>query len=113
MADYANFHFKNYIPDKDNNEKILTENPFLSNLQQVSVVKDFVKTLLASQTTISTDQQMKKFQEKTLQVISPLSRVWKVLEDVRNESSEAIEVLADATATLTVQVIPLLSQASL
>ena len=27
MADYANLHFKNYIPDKDNNEKILTENP--------------------------------------------------------------------------------------
>lgn len=45
--------------------------------------------------------------------MSPLSRVGKVLGDVRNESSEAMEVLADAIATLTVQVIPLLGQASL
>ena len=27
MAGYANLHFKNYIPNKDINEKILTENP--------------------------------------------------------------------------------------
>ena len=27
MAGYANLHFRNYIPHKDINEKILTENP--------------------------------------------------------------------------------------
>ena len=35
MADYANLHFKNYISDKDINEKILTENPVPANLQGV------------------------------------------------------------------------------
>ena len=61
MADYANLHFKNYIPDKDIYEKILTENPVPSNLQEVPVLDDFVKTLLVSQTTISTNHQMEKF----------------------------------------------------
>ena len=86
----SNLHFKNYIPDKDINKKILTENPVPSNLQEVPVLDDFVKTLLVSQTVITTDHQMEKFQEKILQVMGPLSRLWKGLVDVRNESSEAV-----------------------
>ena len=64
MADYANLHFKNYIPDKDINEKILTENPVPSNLQVVPELDDFVKTLLVSETVITTDHQMEKLLEK-------------------------------------------------
>ena len=45
MADYANLHFKNYIPDENINENILTENPVPSNLQEVPVLDDFLKTL--------------------------------------------------------------------
>ena len=59
MPDYAKLHFKNYIPDKDINGKILTENPVPSNLQEVS------------QTAITTDYQMEKFQENFLQVMGP------------------------------------------
>ena len=66
MTDYVNFHFKNYIPDKDINEKILTGSPVPSNLQELAVLDDFVKTLLVSQTVITTDHQMEKFQEKIL-----------------------------------------------
>ena len=75
MADHANLHFRNYIPDKDINEKILTENPVPSNLQEVPVLDDFVKTLLVSQTVITTDHQMEKFQGNILQVMGPLSRL--------------------------------------
>ena len=32
--------------------------------------------------------------------MGPLSRLWKGLEDVRNESSEAVEVTVDTYATL-------------
>ena len=105
--------FKNYVPDKDINEKILTENPVLSNLQEVPVLDDFVETLLVSQTVITTDSQMGKFQEKISQVMGPLSRLWKGLEDVRNESSEAVEVPLDTFATLIEQTTLLLGQASL
>ena len=112
MADYANFHFKNYIPDKDINEKILTEDPVTSNLQEVPVLDDFVKTLLVSQIVITSDCQMGKLQEKNLQVMGLLQRLWKGLEDVRKESSEAVEVSVDTFATLIEQT-TLLGQASL
>ena len=100
MAHYANLHFKNHIPDKDINEKILTENPVPSSLQEVPVLDDFVKTLLVSQTVTATDHQMEKFQGKILQVVGPLSRLWKGLEDIRNEFSEAVEVPVDTFAAL-------------
>ena len=74
---------------------------------------DSVKTLLFSQTTISTDQHMEKFQEKFLQVMDPLSRLCKGLEGVRNESSEAVEVPVDTLATLIEQTTLLLGQASI
>ena len=44
MKDHANLYFKNYIPDKDINKNILAENPAQSNLQEVPVLDDFVKT---------------------------------------------------------------------
>ena len=113
MADYANLNFENYIPDKDINEKILTENPVPSNLQEVPVLDDFVKALLVSQTVITTDHQVEKFQERHLQVMGPSSWLWKGLEDVRNESSEAVGVPVDTFATLIEQTTLLLGQASL
>ena len=45
--------------------------------------------------------------------MGPLSRLWKGLEDVRNESSEAGEVPVDAFATLIEQTTIFLGQASL
>ena len=82
MADYANLHFKNHIPDKGINEKILMENLAPSNLQEVPVLDDFVKTMLVSQTAFSIDQHLEEFQEKNLQVMGPLSRLLKGLQDV-------------------------------
>ena len=97
----------------DINKKMLMENPVPSNLQVVPVLDDFVKALLVSQMVITTDQQMEKFQEKLLQVRGLLSRLQRKLEDVGNESSEAVEVPPDTFATLTEQTTLLLGQASL
>ena len=112
MTDYANLNFENYIPDNDIEEKILTENLIPSNLQEVSILNGFVKALLVLQTAqllnISADQQMGKFQEKSFRVMGPLSRLWKGLEDVRNESSEAVQVPVNTFATLIEQVTLLL-----
>ena len=44
-ADYANLHLKNYIPDKNIEEKILTENLTPSVPQELPALDDFVKTL--------------------------------------------------------------------
>ena len=50
MAEKANNHFNSYIPDKDIEEQLLTENPVLSNLQQVKPLDNFIRLLLSSQT---------------------------------------------------------------
>ena len=84
-----------------------------SNLQDVPVLDDYVKTMLVLQTVITTDSQMGKFQQKILQVMGPLIRLCMGLEDVRNESSEAVEVPVDTFASLIEQTTLLLGQASL
>ena len=70
IADYANPHSRNYIPDKD-----IEENAVPSNVQEVPLLGDFARTLLVLQTAISTNHQMEKFQEKMLQVMGLLSRL--------------------------------------
>ena len=49
MAEYADNHFNSYIPDKDIEEQLLTENPVPSNLQQVKPLDDFIRSLSSSQ----------------------------------------------------------------
>ena len=78
------------------NEKILTENPVSSNLQEVPQ--------MVSQTVITSDNQMRKIQEKVLQVMGPLPRLWKGLGNVWNESSKAAEVPVDTFATFIEQI---------
>lgn len=43
MAKYANENFMNYIPDKEVEEEVLTENQKSSNLQNFQQSSDFVK----------------------------------------------------------------------
>ena len=100
MAEYANHHFNSYIPDKDIEEQLLTENPVPSNLQQVKPLDNFIRSLLPSQTVVTTsDHQMERFQGKILEVMDPLSRLWKGLEDIRKApSDEAVEVPVDTNS---------------
>ena len=79
MAEYANNHFSSYVSDKDTEEHVLTENLVPSNLQQVKPLDEFIRSLLSSQTFMTSDHQMEIFQEKVLEVMGRLSRVWKGL----------------------------------
>ena len=109
MAEYANHHFNSYVPDKDIEEQLLTENPVPSNLQQVRPLGDFIRSLLPSQTVTTSDHQMERFQGKILQVMGPFSRLGKGLEDIRKApSDETVEVPVDKFVTLAEQVILLL-----
>ena len=111
MAEYANRHFNSYIPDKDIEEQLLTENPVPSNLQQVEPLDDFIRSLLPSQTVTTSDHQMESFQGNILEVMGPLSSSWKGLKDIRKAPSD--EVPVETFVTLVAQVILFLSQASL
>ena len=93
MAEYANNHFNSYLLNKDIEEQLLTKNPVPSNLQQVKLLDDFIRSLLHLQTVTTSDHQMERLQGKILEVMGPLSRLWKGLEDIRKApSDEAVEV---------------------
>ena len=94
MTDFADHHFKNYIPEKDIEEKILTEGPTPSILQEVKSLDDYVKTLFILTHTMLTDHQ-----------IGNLSRLWKIIESVQHVSSEAVEIPINSLATLIEKVI--------
>ena len=114
MADYANLHFKNYIPDKGINEGYWRKiQSYQIYKRYIAVLDDFAETVLVSQTVITTDHQMEKFQEKILRVMGLLSWPWNRLENARNESSEAVEVTLDTFAIVIKQTTLLLGQASL
>ena len=72
-----------------------------------------LRLLLSSQTVMTSDHQTEKLQEKILEVMCPLSRSWKGLEDIRKApSDETVEVPVGKFVTLVEQVILLVGQAS-
>ena len=63
---------------------------------------------------MTSDYQMERFQGKILEVMGPLSLLWKRLEDIRKApSDETVEVPVDKFLTLVEHVILLLGQPSL
>ena len=75
---------------------------------------DFIRSLLSSQTVMTSDHQMETFQGKLLEAMDPLSRLWKGLEYIRKApSDQTIEVLVEKFVALVEQVILFLGQTSL
>ena len=63
---------------------------------------------------MTSDYQMERFQGQILEVMGPLSLLWKRLEDIRKApSDETVEVPVDKFLTLVEHVILLLGQPSL
>ena len=60
--------------------------------------------MLSSQLVNTTVHQTERFQGKNLQVVVPLSRLWKGLEDVCNrQTDEVVEISVDNFVTLVEQ----------
>ena len=55
---------------------------------------------------------MKKFQKKILDVLGPLSRLWKGLEDIKNAPDDTVPVPVEDHIKLSKQTALLLGQAS-
>ena len=71
MAEFVNHYFNSHISDKDVEEQLLTKNLVSSNLQQVNSLDHFTRSLLPSQTVMTSDHQMQSFQGKILEVMGP------------------------------------------
>ena len=84
MTEYVNDHFQTFLRKKGAHDSILMENPIPSNVDQPQTVDDFIVPLM-SKNKIAVDLSLGKVQQKTVNAMGPLARVWKVLEDVKND----------------------------
>ena len=110
MARYANSQFREYIPDKSIEETLLSGYPVPANIQKVKRLDDFLKTLISPSTSCM-DTVLEKTQGRIRQVMGPLSKLWKELEDI-TKNKEPVEVPVDKFKTMVEQTVLLVGQAS-
>ena len=96
MAEYVNYHFQTFLPEKGVHDSILMENPLPSNLDQPQTVDDFIVPLMSKNET-AVDLSLEKVQQKIVNVMGPLARVWKALEDVKNDPNLTLSLKEVAT----------------
>ena len=109
MADYANHQFKYLIPEKDVEENLLILQLVPKNIRGVKKLDDFVKSIMGqSAQVLNQDATMVKSQQKILDVLGPLSRLWKRLEDIKNAPDDTVPVPAKDYIKLIKQTVLLL-----
>ena len=80
LAKYANDHFNKFIPEKYLQESILVENPVSLSLHPPRKMDEFMRDLIfekiAGILEEAADSNLVKMQQKLLEVMEPLSKVW-------------------------------------
>ena len=93
MASYANKYFEEFIPEGGLKEAILTQNPVPENMETLKKLDDFLKDLLKEKTNEQNLENIfEKLQNKTRDVMSPLARLQKILEDAKQAEDEAVQI---------------------
>ena len=96
MAEYVNDHFQTFLPEKGVHDSILMENPIRSNVDQPQTVDDFVVPLMSENET-AVNLSLEKIQQKIVNVMGPLNKIWKALEDVKNDPTSTLSLEEVAT----------------
>ena len=91
MASYANDNSEKYIPQKDVKEAILMKTPRPENLDPVKKLDDYLQELL---------KQKKRSQDKVLDIMGPLSKLWVMIEEVNSGSGSSTTVEMDTILEL-------------
>ena len=115
MAKYTNDHFNKFIPEKDLQESISVENPVPLNLHPPRKMDEFMRDLIfekrAGSIEVAADSNLVKLQQKLLDVMGPLSKVWTIVEKTSNSRFEQVEVSLPEILTNLDQTVMLLGQA--
>ena len=113
MTDYVNHQLECFIPEKDVEENLLILQPVPENVRGVKKLGDFLKSILGQSAQVLNQDAIKtKFLQKILDVLGPLSRLWKGLEDIKNAPDNTVSVPVEDHIKLIEQTVLLLGQAS-
>ena len=89
-------HFQTFFSEKGAHDSILMENPVPSNVDHPQTIDDFIVPLLSKNET-AVDLSLEKVQQKIVNVKRPLVRVWKALENVKNDPTLTLSLEEVAT----------------
>ena len=98
MASHANNNSEKYIPEKDVKEAIFIKTPMSENLDPVKKLDDYLQELLKQKKRrqdIVIDNTLETVQDKVLDIIVPLSKLWVMIEQVNSGSGSSSTVEMD------------------
>ena len=94
MAKYANDHFNTFIPEKGLQESILVEKPVPFNLHLTRKMGEPMRDLIFEKRVdsleVAADSNLVKLQQKLLDVMEPLSKLWTIVEEASNSCFEKV-----------------------
>ena len=95
LAKYANEQFSLYTPEKVLQESIMNKNPIPRNVHPPKKMDDFMRELLLEKRNhfeITSDTNLVKLQQRLLDVMGPLRKIWTTVESAKNSQDEQVEV---------------------
>ena len=95
LAKCTSDHFNKFIPKKDFQESALFENPAPLNLHPPKKMDEFMRDKIFEKIAGSleevADSNLIKLQQKLLDVMRPLSKVWTIVENTSNSRFKQVE----------------------
>ena len=95
MANYANKYFKEYVLGESLKEAILSQKSVSDNLYNVKKLGHFLRDILKEKHETN-EQNMEnvseKPQRKTLNLMSPLSKIWNLLEGEKWAEQDSLQI---------------------
>ena len=113
MLDYIKKHFNVYIKNADIQSNILNWNPVPNNMAGPATLDNYLRGLLEEQNKlacINEDKKDFKLQQKIINVMGPLGKLWLVLQNALLTNEEQVQVSMEDLNQLTEQSILLLGQ---
>ena len=95
MLSYVLKQFHSFIPDAELEGSILKYNPIPSNVPPPAPLDDFLRGVLEENhiyLQIQEDKLLQKMQQKELNVLGPLSKIWQKTEDSTQCKTDKVEI---------------------
>lgn len=85
MAAYTNRLFEEYVPGTEIEVKLLAEAPAIANLDKAKQVEGLIVSIPRKKNQcIANDPNLEKFKKKLLNVMDPISIVYRWWDDLKN-----------------------------
>jgi len=91
MAEYVKENFDNFIPEKSVKEAVFVPNPRPDNLVPGEKLDEFLSDLTKERrknTELAFEAILEKVQNKNLDIMGPLARLWLAVEKVNNHKGD-------------------------